>query len=409
MQLTESVRMAFNSLRGNKLRAGLTLLSMAIGVFAIVGVAASVEALQTSLGEQLVTLGSNDFRIQRNEAIRIGNGGGNRGRRYITVRQGLELKRRLEDRTEAIGLMTTLPGKTIEHEGESTDPNVSIMGADENFLVFSGYTLHAGRIMTPDEARLGSDVVVLGSAVADDLGVREGDIGTSISVGGHYYSVIGIAAPKGSMMGQSQDNFVMIPITSAMKYFFNQWGTSIQINVRTGGDEEMEELQDEAIGIMRAVRHLQIGEENDFTIVSQQNVAETLGGLSTYLSFFGFFCGAIALLAAGVGIMNIMLVSVKERTKEIGIRKAIGATRSDVLSQFIIEAVTICQIGAGIGILAGVGVGLLLGSQLGVAASFPWNSIIVSSVICLVIGVGFGAYPARKASKLDPIDALRYE
>lgn len=401
--------MAFASLKGNKLRAGLTLLSMSIGVFAIVGVAAAVGALETALGEQLVVMGSNDFQISKNSNIQFGHSMRVRGRRDITVRQGMELKRRLEDDAQYVSLAVQSSGKTVKYAEEATDPNISVYGSDEHFPVFSGYTLKSGRMVSTEEVRLGSNVAIIGAAVADELGIGERELGKTINIGNFPYTVIGITDSKGSAMGQSQDNFVMMPITSAMKYFFSEWGTSVDINVRAYNEEHLREVKDEAIGAMRAIRHVQVDQENDFEVSSQEDLSETLGGFSDYLSFFGLFCGAIALLAAGVGIMNIMLVSVKERTKEIGIRKAIGAKRSDVLSQFIIEAITICQLGSMIGIVTGVGVGLLLGMYLDVPASFPWDSILTSSIICFLIGVVFGAYPARKASLLDPIDALRYE
>ena len=408
MQFSESIRMAFASLRANKLRAGLTLLSMAIGVFAIVGVAAAVKTLETSLGEQLVTLGSNDFQIQKNPTL-LGHSRRVRGRRSITVRQGIELKRRLEEKVESISLVVKRSGKIVKFEEEATNPSVRVIGTDENYPIFSGYTLKAGRTVSPGEVQNGSNVAVLGADVATDLGIRATDLGKTVNIGNFPYIIIGIVDPKGAAFGESQDNFVMMPITSAMKYFFSKWGTSVEINVRALSEGELGEAKDEAVGIMRALRHVQVGEDNDFEIASQEDLSETLGGFSDFLSFFGLFCGAIALLAAGVGIMNIMLVSVKERTKEIGIRKAIGATRGDVMSQFIIEAITICQFGAFIGIVLGISAGLLLGVSLDSPAIFPWSSIVASSAICLVIGVLFGAYPARKASRLDPIEALRYE
>ena len=401
--------MAFNSLRSNKLRAALTLLSMAIGVFAIVGVAAAVSALETSLGDQLVSLGRNDIQIKKYPGIQFGHGRRIRGRKDITVRQGMELKRRMERSVEHVGLTTAIRGKTVAYGEEETNPSVTVYGADENFALFSGYTLQHGRMVSPEEVFTGRNVLVLGADIANDLGIAKSDLGKQIDVGNYPYTIIGIADPEGTAFGESQDNFVMMPITSAMKYFFNKWGTSITINIRAINEDLVQETKDEAIGTMRAIRHIEPGEENDFAMDSQEDLSDTFGGFSDYLSFFGLFCGAIALLAAGVGIMNIMLVSVKERTKEIGIRKAIGATRGDVLSQFIVEAITICQLGAIIGILAGIGVGLLLGVFLELPVVFPWNSILVSSAICLIIGVVFGAYPARKASRLDPIDALRYE
>ena len=400
--------MAFNSLRSNKLRSGLTLLSMAIGVFAIVGVAAAVGALDSTVNEQLVSLGRNDFVVQRDPPVEMGHDARRRSRPDITVRQGLALKERLES-AESIGIFTQVPGKGVKFEEESTNPDVLLYGADEAFTTFVGYTVESGRPLDPEDVRLGRDVVVLGAEVASELNITAADIGSSVRIDGHRYVLVGLLKAKGAMLGQSQDNLAVVPISSASKFFFNEWSSSVSIIVRARSSERLEETMDETIGIMRAVRRLEVMQENNFEVVSQAEIVETVSGFTKYITFFGLFCGVIALIAAGVGIMNIMLVSVKERTREIGLRKAVGAKRRDILTQFIIEAVTICQIGALVGILLGVLVGFLLGLALGVSPVFPWSSILISTLVCLVIGMLFGAYPAWQAARLDPIDALRYE
>ncbi|MGE3801390.1 MAG: ABC transporter permease [Candidatus Kapaibacterium sp.] len=408
MNWFESIRMAFNSLRSNKLRAGLTLLSMAIGVFAIVGIAAAVGVLDNTVNEQLVTLGRNDFIVQKDPPVQMGDGRGRQSRPDITVRQGVEFKKRL-DMAEKVSLFNQMAGKVVKFNDEATNPNITLYGSDELFTTFVGYTVESGRELDPEEVRLGRDVVLIGADVAADLNFDEEDLGSAVRIDGHRYIVVGILASKGSVMGQSQDKLIVVPISSASKYFFSEWEASVNIIVRARSPQQLEETMDEAIGIMRAIRRLQVTQENNFEVVSQAEVVETISGFTKYITFFGMFCGIIALLAAGVGIMNIMLVSVKERTKEIGVRKAIGAKRQDILTQFIIEAVTICQVGAWLGILTGVGVGSLLGLALGVPPAFPWSSILVSTAVCFLIGILFGAYPAWQAARLDPIEALRYE
>ena len=399
--------MAFNSLRSNKLRAGLTLLSMSIGVFAIVGVAAAVGALDNTVNEQLISLGQNDIIVQKNEPVEMGNNVNRVRRPNITLRQATELKKRLSG-VEQTGLFTTTNIRTVKLEEETAEVNL-LYGADETFTDFLGFNIESGRTFDPQEIQFARDVVIVGADVAADLDLSREDLGTAVRIDGYRYTVIGILKAKGAIMGQAQDDLVVVPISSAAKHFFSRRGHSIEILVRALDNEHLEETIDQIIGHMRAIRRLQVTQENDFEVISQEEVVDTVVGFTKYITFFGLFCGVIALLAAGVGIMNIMLVSVKERTKEIGIRKAVGATRGNIMVQFIVEAVTLCQIGAAIGIFLGVVVGLLLGLALSVTPAFPWTSILVSTSVCLFIGILFGAYPAWQAARLDPIEALRYE
>ena len=223
------------------------------------------------------------------------------------------------------------------------------------------------------------------------------------------YEVIGVLEPKGAMLGQSQDNLVFIPITHFLRYFASYWEESLQITLRAKSSELMTHAVDEAIGAMRSIRNVKPWEENDFEIETNEALTEQFAGLTSYLQWFGLISGGIALIAAGVGIMNIMLVSVTERTKEIGIRKAVGAKKSNILTQFLTEAVVLCQIGGIVGIAAGVIAGNLAGSFLEAKAVIPWDWVIMGSLLCVLIGVVFGTYPAYKASTLDLIEALRYE
>ena len=408
MQVSESVKMALQSIGANRLRAFLTLLSISIGVFAIVGVAAAVGALEGKLDDQLAAFGRNSFIIQKYPAMNFGHNSKFRNRKDISVRHGLDLKRRLTN-AQTISLTNQTFGAVVKHEKTSTDPNVIVYGGDESFLINADYGLASGRSIDPQDVQLRSDVAVIGAEIATKLFGTSSPIGKMIAVNGHRYQVIGVTESKGAIFGQSQDAFVLVPITSATKYFFDEWGTSITINVRAASVAALDETMSQAIGIMRAVRHVELGEENDFELITNESITETFGDLTKYVSYFGFGCGAVALIAAGVGIMNIMLVSVKERTREIGIRKAIGATSSNILSQFIIEAVTLCQIGALMGIGIGVVAGLGLGAMMDVVAPIPWDWVIVSIAVCTFVGLVFGIYPAWKASRLDAIEALRYE
>jgi putative ABC transport system permease protein len=409
VHIFEAIRMALQSIRANLLRAVLTLLSMSIGVFAIVGVATAVGALGAKIDDQLAALGRQSFVIQKQSGVNFGRSDRKYwNRKDITVRQGMELKRRLTI-AQSVGLTDQVPGAVVKYGNESTDPNVFVYGGDESFLTNGDFTLAAGRTIDQQDVLLRSDVAVIGPEISQKLFKGASPVGKNIAVNGHRYQVIGVTEPKGAVFGFSQDAFVLTPITSASKYFFDEWGSSISITVRAKSMDLLDETTGQAVGMLRAMRGVKLGEENDFEVITNESISETFSGLTQYVSYFGLGCGVIALMAAGVGIMNIMLVSVKERTREIGIRKAIGATRGNILSQFIIEAVTICELGALIGIGIGLLGGLLLGALMSVAAPVPWAWVGVSIGSCTVIGLVFGIYPAWKASRLDPIEALRYE
>lgn len=407
MYLAESVKMAVQSIGANKLRAGLTLLSISIGVFAIVGVAAAVGALEAKIDDQLSAFGRNSFIIQKNAAVDFG-GRRNRNRKDVTLRQAQEFKRRLTS-AQSINLTNQTFGAVLKYNGLSTDPNIIVYGSDEGFTINADYGIAQGRTLDAKDVQLRTDVAVIGDEVAATLFPGESPVGKIMSINSHPYTVIGVFAAKGAVFGQSQDALVVVPITSAAEHFFDEWGTSTSINVRARSVETLDETIGQAVGIMRAIRGVEIGAENDFEIITNESITETFGDFTQYVAIFGLFCGAVSLLAAGIGIMNIMLVSVKERTREIGVRKAVGATSGDILTQFMIEAVTLCQFGAVMGIGLGLLGGMSMGALLGIAPPIPWMWVGVSIGVCTAVGLIFGIYPAWRASRLDPIEALRYE
>jgi putative ABC transport system permease protein len=410
MQITESIAMALGSIRANKLRAGLTLLSIGIGVFAIVGVAAAVASLNAKVDDQLSSLGRDAFVISRTPAVEFGNTWRKyRNRPDITLRQALDFKERMSAVAERVGLTYQMFGAVASYRGEETDPDLNIIGGDEAFLLNNDYTLEDGRSIDAQDVQLGSDVVVIGAQIAEDLFAHSSPLGKTIRIKTRPYHIIGVLESKGAVFGQSQDNLLLMPITSVAKYFVDPWFTSVGIVVQARSEAELQPTVDHAIGALRVIRRLELGEENDFEIATNESISETFGGFTEYISLFGLTCGAIALLAAGIGIMNIMLVSVKERTREIGVRKAVGATSQNILSQFIIEAVTLSQLGATIGVIAGLLGGLAMSAWIEVSPPIPWLWVSISFATCLFVGLVFGSYPAWKASRLDPIDALRYE
>jgi putative ABC transport system permease protein len=308
----------------------------------------------------------------------------------------------ISGKTEAIGLK-------IKSGNLTTDNDVILIGTDENYFNIMNVGVESGRPLNAEDRTLNRNVAVIGNDIVVKIFPHESPLGKKIYIKNQAFTVIGVFEIKGAILGQSQDNYVAIPLNLFLKYFTDKWNESITITIKAKSKQLRSQTMDEAIGIMRNIRDVQPWEENSFEIETNESISEQFGIFTTFLSIFGIVCGTIALIAAGVGIMNIMLVSVKERTREIGVRKAVGAKRLWILTQFIIETITLCQIGGLFGIGFGITGALLLGKMLQINIVFSLFWFISSIIICTILGMLFGAYPAWKAAKLDPIEALRYE
>ena len=403
----ESIIMAFDAVRANKLRSGLTLLSIAIGIFAIIGAGTAVTSLNNSVNGELASLGQNTFQIRHRPSIQITRNPKYRNRKPIDFAQAREFKRRMEG-AEAVSVNDYESALIVKANNLATDPTVKIEGIDEAYFQCNNVIIDEGREFTAEDINLNRPVIILGRDVAERLFPAFSPLGQQVSVKGHRFTVIGLQKKRGSVLGNNLDDVVYVPITMYQKYFAEF--ITLTIYVKAPSQEATGAIVDEAIGTMRTIRNVKPGDENNFEIETNESLASAFAGLTDYLTLFGFASGAIALIAAGVGIMNIMLVSVKERTREIGVRKAIGAKRWNIMSQFVIEAITLCQIGGIFGIILGLMGGLALGSALGFQqASVPINWVVGSVAICTFLGILFGSYPAWKAASLDPIEALRYE
>ncbi len=410
LEIKESLLMALAALRINKLRSVLTLLGIAVGVFSIIAVMTAMEVLVNSIESGLNELGANTFQIQKNPNF---NSGGPQERAKFRNRKNLEYAQGLlvADRTtfaKAVGLESWTGGRVIaSRQGIKTNPNIGIAGENVEGFTTNNWNIGDGRLFTPEEVSAGKSVAVVGKGVVEKLFPRVDPIGQIIRADGHEYEVIGTIESQGGMLGGNEDNFISIPITT----LFDVYGTDrdVHIMVQSTTRETYDDCVEQVRGILRAARHVAPGDPDDFYIFSNDTVIEQFNSFTKYLRLGIMLISAIALVAAGVGIMNIMLVSVTERTREIGIRKAIGAKKKNVLSQFILEAIVLSEFGGTIGIISGIISGNIIAVILHVPPVIPWDWTAIGFGICSVIGVVFGVYPAWKASNLDPIECLRYE
>jgi putative ABC transport system permease protein len=409
MNIIESIALAFNSIKVYKLRAFLTLLSISIGVFAIMGAGTLITSMDSAVSTELDNLGETNFFITRMPNIHMGNEWHKyMKRKPITYTQVKDLKRDMVITKEITSYCVSM-SHTVNSGGLSTDPDVNLIGTDENYFKMFNVNVVRGRILSAEDVSLSRNVAVIGNDILVKVFPHVNPLGQKIRIKNQTFTVVGVLEQKGAVLGKTQDNQVIMPITFFLRYYTNEWDASLNLAVKAPSKAAFLPTMDEAIGLLRSIRNVKPWEENSFEIETNESISQQFGTFTSFLSYFGFGSGFIALIAAGVGIMNIMLVSVKERTREIGVRKAVGARRSWILVQFIVETITLCQIGGFIGIGVGLGGAWFLGYWLKINIVFPLTWFIVSIVICTLLGVFFGAYPAWKAAKLDPIEALRYE
>jgi len=411
MNIKENIKEGIKSIKANKLRTFLTATIIAIGIMSLVGILTAIEGIQSSINSSFSNLGANTFDVQSKRA----NRGSNRGKQAkifppLTY-QDLQTFKEKYDGPGVVSIYTVLTGGAeIKYGSKVTNPNQVVRGGDENYLLVDGYDISDGRPFSPIENLNGAYVVLVGSDVIDDLFEENEDpIGEKISILGNKFRIVGLLKEEGGASGTSNiDRTVIVPMETA-RTLAGSRGLRPELAVALKDPTKMEIATGIATGLMRAIRQDRPGEENSFDVLESKSLAERLGEMTGYLRVGGLAIGIITLLGASIGLMNIMLVSVTERTREIGVRKALGATPLKIRQQFLIEALVICQMGGVMGIILGIVIGNLVSMAIGTGFVIPWLWIITGFLIGMVVGLLSGVLPAYKASKLDPIESLRFE
>jgi putative ABC transport system permease protein len=407
MRVDQLFSISFQSVLNNKLRTSLTILGVVVGIFSIIVIMTIITMLQNSIEDGLAMLNKNTFQIQKFDIIQNhAQRRKERTRRNITVEEAYRLKRMLTQ-AKYVGA-EQWQMSTVKFGNKKTNPNINVGGQTVDAMRTNDFKVESGRDLRESDIQNSTDVCIIGKAVVEKIFPNFNPVGQIVRVDGRPLRVIGVLEKQPEMFGESNDNYVLIPI-STWQNMYGKYSRSVNIMVTAHSSEEYDDVIEAAIGHFRKIRKVPPGEPNDFSIFSNESMITTVNDITGPIKIGALVVSVIALLAAGVGIMNIMLVSVTERTREIGIRKAIGAKKSSILIQFLIEAIILCLVGGFIGIVVGVGIGNIAGSLLSAQAAIPVDWVIIGISLCVSVGLIFGTYPAYKASNLDPIEALRYE
>jgi putative ABC transport system permease protein len=413
MDQIENLAIAWRSVKANLLRAMLTTLIIAVGIMALVGILTAIDAAIYSLSSNLSDLGANTIEIEQ-VSTNLRGGNDRRGPRKRSAPFSYDQAREFLDRYEFpadVSLSFFATGATtVKYEATETNPNASVYGISPNYLNSKGFLVSAGRNFMARETAEGGNIAIIGAALVEELFNEkpENAIGKEISAGPLRLTIVGTLESKGSSMSGNQDRRVLIPLQTA-KRFYGSNNTSYDILIAIKDPTAVDAAIAEATVTMRNVRRLKAGEDNDFEVSNSSDLVSIIKENTVTLRAAAVAIGLMTLLGAAIGLMNIMLVTVTERTKEIGVRKALGATRKNVLYQFLIEAIVICQMGGILGIIGGVLLGNGVAYATGGGFIIPWLWITLALIVCTVVGLLSGLYPAMRAAALDPIESLRYE
>lgn len=412
MNFIENIKEGLRSIQSNLLRTVLTALIVSIGIMSLVGILTAVDSIKYSIDQTFSSLGANSFDIVGKGYTNRFNRGGKQGKVYppITYLQARRYKE-LSGEDARVSLSAFISGATIVKNGNvKTNPNITVTAGDENYLYNENYNIQMGRPFSASELENGSSVAIVGSEISDKLFKKMSPVNKSIYMLGRRFKIMGQLEKSGNDMGGGgADRLVIIPLVTGNQ-MPRQQALTYEIKTSITKKENLFFAMAEATGIMRKVRQDALGQEDSFEITRSDSMLKSMNEVTGYLKIGGFLVGFITLLGASIGLMNIMMVSVTERTREIGVRKALGATARQIRQQFLIEAIVICFLGGMFGVLFGVLMGNGVASLIGEGAFIvPWLWVAVGLTVCVVVGLVSGYYPAFKASKLDPIESLRYE
>ena len=409
-EMKESLRMALGALSAHKLRSGLTVLGVLVGVFSIIVVMTAMRVLKNNIEQELAQFGSQTFAVQKWPGIFFGGSDGFEKywrRKNITLQQGQLVKDRAT-LARNVGVQQMFWVGEVSSRAEKGLPDAQLFGSTPGCFPANNWNVQEGRALSETDQANASEVCVLGAGLAKALFPFGSPLGERVRFDGVNYAVIGVLEQRGTRLGGDQDNFGVIPLSTGLNRFGRTW-RSLSILVQAPNQAAYDDTVEQVRGIMRATRKVPPGAEDDFEIFSNASLITQFNSLTQAIRLGVTLVSSIALLAAGIGIMNIMLVSVTERTREIGIRRAVGAKKRNIMMQFILEAIVLCEVGGVLGVALGLAGGNATAYLLKLPPALPLDWAALGLIICSIVGVAFGTYPAYKAANLDPIESLRYE
>ena len=422
MQFSDIISLAYRTVRSNPLRTGITIAIIAFGIMALVGINTAIDAMKQKFTESFSAMGANGFTIHNKKWFNFNNGEVKSHRKGlkekksnsnvpITKLQAETFVERFQYPATVSLTMSGVSDAVVTEGNRKTNPNVRVIGGDDNYVDLNGYTLAAGRNLNRLDVQSGRNVALIGSSLAERFFGKSpsAPVDRIIHVNNLPFLVVGVLDSKGSSFGMNNDNVIITSYNNVRRFFNNNANASFLIQVKVGDVKMIDGAIDQAEGVFRPVRRLEVTEADNFNIDKSDTIVNLLLRNLSVITLAALAIGVFTLLGAAIGLMNIMLVAVTERTKEIGLVKAIGGRRGSIRQQFLLESVLISLIGAGFGILLGVLVGNIFSIVLSTGFVVPWGWVVVGAVLCSIVGLLAGLYPAVKAARLNPIEALRYE